>query len=53
MRGTQRVTPLVALEILLEVPVGEKEGTREMKTEDTNTRENILVLGKGHNRRTD
>ena len=43
LRGIQWVTLLVALEGLLEALVSEKRGTREMKTEDMNGKENILV----------
>ena len=54
LRGTQQVTPLAALKgRLLEVLVGEKGGTREMKTRDMSEKESILVRGRDHLRHTD
>ena len=43
---TQKVTPKVALEGLLEALVGEKGGTKEMKTGDTSKQKSILVQGR-------
>jgi len=43
----------VALEDLLEALVGEKRGTREMKTRDMSKKKNILAQGKGRFKRID
>lgn len=53
LRGTQQVKPLVALKDFLGALVGERGGTREMKTRGMSETESILAWKRDRLRHTD